>query len=120
MCTIPQNLLNSFWSSQALVSNVDWCTAELIFFLFSQLLDFLTTDVPAALTAEEAAQVKGRSMQVRKLEVIQIEAIVRGYVTGSAYKEYKKSGTVHGVKLPEGLRECEAIPGGPIYVSAPV
>ncbi|KAH6651824.1 phosphoribosylaminoimidazole-succinocarboxamide synthase-like protein [Truncatella angustata] len=76
---------------------------------------FLTTDAPSALTPEEAAQVKDRSMQVRKLEVIQIEAIVRGYVTGSAYKEYKRNGTVHGIKLPEGLRECDAIPGGPIY-----
>ncbi|KAK6085367.1 phosphoribosylaminoimidazole-succinocarboxamide synthase [Seiridium cupressi] len=76
---------------------------------------FITTDIPAALTPEEAAEVKNRSMVVRKLEVIQIEAIVRGYVTGSAYKEYKKSGTVHGIKLPEGLRECDAIPGGPIY-----
>lgn len=61
---------------------------------------FISTDVPASLTPEEAAEVKDRSMVVRKLEVVQIEAIVRGYVTGSAFKEYQKSGTVHGIKLP--------------------
>lgn len=54
-------------------------------------------------------------MVVRKLEVVQIEAIVRGYLAGSSWKEYQKSGTCHGVKLREGLKECEAIPGGPIY-----
>ncbi|KAF7533628.1 hypothetical protein G7054_g6933 [Neopestalotiopsis clavispora] len=76
---------------------------------------FISTDVPASLTPEEAAAVKHRSMVVRKLEVVQIEAIVRGYLTGSSFKEYQKSQTVHGIKLPAGLRECDAIPGGPIY-----
>ena len=54
-------------------------------------------------------------MQVRKLKILPIEAIVRGYITGSAWNEYKKSGTVHGIKVAEGLRESEAFPGGPIY-----
>lgn len=54
-------------------------------------------------------------MQVRKLKVFPIEAIVRGYITGSAWKEYQKSGTVHGIKMPAGLQESEAFPGGPIY-----
>lgn len=54
-------------------------------------------------------------MQVRKLRILPIEAIVRGYITGSAWNEYKKSGTVHGIKVAPGLRESEAFPDGPIY-----
>ena len=54
-------------------------------------------------------------MLVRKAEVLPIEAIVRGYITGSGWAEYKKSGTVHGIKLPEGLVESQEIPGGPIF-----
>ena len=54
-------------------------------------------------------------MQVRKLKILPIEAIVRGYITGSAWKEYQKSGTVHGIKIAPGLKESEAIPDGPIY-----
>ncbi|KAI1778965.1 phosphoribosylaminoimidazole-succinocarboxamide synthase [Hypoxylon cercidicola] len=76
---------------------------------------FLTTDVPAAVSAAEAQLIRNRSMQVRKLKVFPLEAIVRGYVTGSAWKEYKARGTVHGTPLPPGLRECDAVPGGPIY-----
>lgn len=76
---------------------------------------FLTTDVPAAVSPEEAKLIRNRSMQVRKLKVFPLEAIVRGYITGSAWKEYVAHGTVHGTPLPAGLKECEAIPGGPIY-----
>lgn len=54
-------------------------------------------------------------MQVRKLKVFPIEAIVRGYITGSAWSEYQKSGTVHGIKVAEELRESQAFPDGPIY-----
>jgi phosphoribosylaminoimidazole-succinocarboxamide synthase len=54
-------------------------------------------------------------MQVRKLRILPIEAIVRGYITGSAWKEYQKSGTVHGIKVAAGLKESEAFPDGPIY-----
>jgi len=78
---------------------------------------FLSTSLPlsSSISAEDAATIRGRSMHVRKLKVFPVEAIVRGYVTGSAWKEYQAKGTVHGVKLPTGLRECDAIPGGPIY-----
>ncbi|KAI0385052.1 SAICAR synthetase [Hypomontagnella monticulosa] len=76
---------------------------------------FLTTAVPAGVSPEEAKTIRNRSMQVRKLKVFPLEAIVRGYVTGSAWKEYKAKGTVHGAPLPAGLRECDAIPGGPIF-----
>lgn len=54
-------------------------------------------------------------MQVRKLHIFPIEAIVRGYITGSAWKEYQEKGTVHGMKMKGDLKESEAFPDGPIY-----
>ncbi|ORY75489.1 phosphoribosylaminoimidazole-succinocarboxamide synthase [Protomyces lactucae-debilis] len=54
------------------------------------------------------SQLVGRSMLVRKLQILPIEAIVRGYITGSAWKEYKTSGTVHGLHVPAGMQESEA------------
>ncbi|KAI1077872.1 putative phosphoribosylaminoimidazole-succinocarboxamide synthase [Whalleya microplaca] len=76
---------------------------------------FLTTAVPSGLSPADAQTIRHRCMQVRKLRVFPLEAIVRGYITGSAYKEYKASGTVHGAPLAPGLLECAAVPGGPIY-----
>lgn len=55
-------------------------------------------------------QLKGRSLLVRKHKLIPLEAIVRGYITGSAWKEYQKLGTVHGLPAPEGLLESEVLP----------
>lgn len=49
-------------------------------------------------------------MQVRRLQIVPIESIVRGYITGSAWSEYKKSGTVHGISLPAGLIEGQKLP----------
>ncbi|KAE8232673.1 hypothetical protein CF326_g2292 [Tilletia indica] len=60
-------------------------------------------------------QVEGRTMLVRKARVVPIEAIVRGYLTGSGWAEYKRSGTVHGIKLAEGIQESQQIPNGPIF-----
>lgn len=60
-------------------------------------------------------QVEGRSMLVKRADVIPIEAIVRGYLTGSGLKEYQTKGTVHGIKLQEGIVEGQAIPGGPLF-----
>ena len=51
-----------------------------------------------------------RSMLCKKLEMLPIECIVRGYITGSGWASYKKNGTVCGIKLPEGLRECDKLP----------
>ena len=56
----------------------------------------------------------GNSMLCRKLTMLPIECIVRGYITGSGWESYKKNGTVCGISLPEGLRECDKLPG-PIY-----
>ncbi len=54
-------------------------------------------------------QLAGRSMLVKKVEVLPIECVVRGYLAGSGWKEYKESGTVCGQKLPAGLRQCEKL-----------
>ncbi|CAI6335816.1 unnamed protein product [Periconia digitata] len=51
-----------------------------------------------------------RSMQVRRLQIVPVESIVRGYITGSGWAEYKKSGTVNGIKLPSGLLEGQQLP----------
>ncbi|BGP33517.1 Bifunctional purine biosynthetic protein ade1 [Rhodotorula toruloides] len=50
-------------------------------------------------------QLEGRSIWVRRATVLPVEAIVRGYITGSAWAEYQKTGTMHEIKLPEGLKE---------------
>ena len=75
---------------------------------------FLTLETPSALSPDERNLIRPRSMQVRKLKVFPIEVIVRGYITGSAWKEYQKTGTVHGLPQPAGLQECSPFPE-PIY-----
>ena len=57
---------------------------------------------------------EGRSMMCKKLRMLPIECIVRGYITGSGWESYQKSGVVCGIKLPEGLKESEKLPQ-PIY-----
>ena len=59
-------------------------------------------------------QLTGRSMLVRKVKIQPIECIVRGYLSGSGWKEYQSSGTVCGIKLPPGLRESDKLPA-PIF-----
>ncbi|MHB1100378.1 MAG: phosphoribosylaminoimidazolesuccinocarboxamide synthase [Burkholderiales bacterium] len=58
----------------------------------------------------EKGEVEGRAFVVKKLKALPIEAIVRGYIVGSGWKEYKKSGTVCGIPLPQGLVEAEKLP----------
>jgi phosphoribosylaminoimidazole-succinocarboxamide synthase len=55
-------------------------------------------------------QLAGRSMLVKKVEVLPIECVVRGYLAGSGWKEYKAEGTVCGQKLPDGLTQCQKLP----------
>jgi len=55
-------------------------------------------------------QFNGNSMLCRKLEMLPIECIVRGYITGSGWASYKENGTVCGIKLPAGLKECDKLP----------
>jgi phosphoribosylaminoimidazole-succinocarboxamide synthase len=70
---------------------------------------FLSEDVP-----EEVA---GRAIRVRKLDMYPVECVVRGYLSGSGWREYRDSGTVCGIELPEGLRESDKLPE-PIFTPA--
>ncbi|HJT69196.1 MAG TPA: phosphoribosylaminoimidazolesuccinocarboxamide synthase [Terriglobales bacterium] len=64
-----------------------------------------------------ADQLRGRSMLVRRAEMFPVECVVRGYLSGSGWKEYKANGSVCGIKLPAGLRESEQLPE-PIFTPA--
>ena len=55
-------------------------------------------------------QLRGRSMLVRRAEMFAVECVVRGYISGSAWKEYKATGKVSGISLPPGLKESDAFP----------
>ncbi|KAF2863707.1 phosphoribosyl-aminoimidazole-succinocarboxamide synthase [Piedraia hortae CBS 480.64] len=69
----------------------------------------LTTELPSSISQEEKSCLTGRCMQVRRLPVVPIESIVRGYLTGSAWVEYQAKGTVHGIQMPAGLKESEKL-----------
>jgi phosphoribosylaminoimidazole-succinocarboxamide synthase len=78
----------------------------------------LTGDAPeSAVTPEEIGQVAGRSMLVKRLKPLPVEAVVRGYLAGSGWKEYQDNGAVCGVKLPAGLKNASKLPE-PIYTPA--
>ncbi|MDI9432031.1 MAG: phosphoribosylaminoimidazolesuccinocarboxamide synthase [Planctomycetota bacterium] len=66
---------------------------------------------------DHADQLAGRTMLVKKVEVLPIECVVRGYLAGSGWKEYQADGTVCGVKLPTGLKQCQKLPE-PIFTPA--
>jgi phosphoribosylaminoimidazole-succinocarboxamide synthase len=59
-------------------------------------------------------EARGRGLVVRKLQMLPVECVVRGHITGSAWKDYQASGTVSGIELPAGLRESEQLPA-PIF-----
>jgi len=72
----------------------------------------ITTDpveYPMGLSAY-AEELKGRSMLVKKVNMLPVECIVRGYLEGSALKEYKAEGTVGGIKMPEGMKQGDKLP----------
>jgi phosphoribosylaminoimidazole-succinocarboxamide synthase len=88
-------------------------------FWFDQLADVVTghllstdvADLPDSVQkAADEADLAGRVMLTRRAEMLPIECIVRGYITGSAWKEYKASGTMHGTVLPIDLLESEPLP----------
>jgi len=64
-----------------------------------------------------SAQLTGRSMLVKKVDVLPIECVVRGYLAGSGWREYRESGTICRQKLPSGLRQCEKLPE-PVFTPA--
>jgi phosphoribosylaminoimidazole-succinocarboxamide synthase len=73
-------------------------------------------DYPAPLRAH-ADELRGRSMLVTKAQMIDIECVARGYLSGSGWKEYQQSGAVCGIKLPSGLKESDKLPE-PIFTPA--
>jgi phosphoribosylaminoimidazole-succinocarboxamide synthase len=66
---------------------------------------------------EEKAQVRGRAMVVKKLKALPIEAVVRGYLIGSGWKDYQQTGAVCGIRLPRGLQQAQKLPE-PIFTPA--
>ncbi len=74
-------------------------------------------DPESAVTADERDQVRGRSMLVKRLKPLPVEAVVRGYLAGSGWKEYQHSQSICGVALPAGLRNASPLPE-PIFTPA--
>lgn len=106
-CGIPGkgivlNQLSNFWFQHLQVAN-----------------HLISIDVPQDLeiTTEQRRQLAGRCMQVRKAQVIPYECVVRGYLEGSGWKEYQQSGTICGLTLPGGLKQCDRLPE-PIFTPA--
>jgi len=77
------------------------------------------TDIPpeSVVAANERDQVAGRAMVVKRLQPLMIEAVVRGYLAGSAWKDYQASGSICGIALPPGLKEAQRLPE-PIFTPA--
>ena len=74
----------------------------------------IDADPAAFVSAAEREQIQGRAMVARRLKPLPIEAIVRGYLAGSGWKDYRVSGRVCGIPLPPGLREADRLPA-PIF-----
>jgi phosphoribosylaminoimidazole-succinocarboxamide synthase len=76
----------------------------------------ITADIDKVpgLTGEERSMLRGRSMLVKKGQVVPVECVVRGYLAGSGWKEYQTAGSVNGIKLPAGLLESSKLPN-PIF-----
>ena len=84
-------------------------------FWFEKLADlvpnhFTGDKVEDVVSAAELPLVEGRAVVAKRLQPVAVEAIVRGYIVGSGWKEYQKSGTVCGIQLPAGLREAAKLP----------
>jgi phosphoribosylaminoimidazole-succinocarboxamide synthase len=97
---------------------------QLSLFWFDFLLDIVSNHLTTADVGQYPAnlrpyldQLRGRSMLVMKADMIAIECVVRGYISGSAWKEYQQSGNVSGIELPKGLRESDKLPE-PIFTPA--
>jgi len=95
---------------------------QLSLFWFNLLRDVIpnhvitTTDFPASLASHQSI-LEGRAMLCRKTQPIPVECVVRGYLVGSGWKDYQKTGAVCGIPLPKGLRESDALPE-PIFTPA--
>ncbi len=99
---IVLNQLSKFWFEHLEVANHMICT-----------------EPPADLniTPDQRQQLRGRTMLVRKAQVIPFECVVRGYLEGSGWREYQEGGSVCSVSLPPGLKQCDRLPE-PIFTPA--
>ena len=82
-------------------------------FWFEQLADVIPNHFVSA-TEGVPDEVRGRALVVQKLSMLPVECVVRGYITGSGWKDYKATGKVSGLELPEGLEESQQLPR-PLY-----
>ncbi len=80
------------------------------------LIEVIEDRAPRGLE-EHLAELRGRTMRCKKTKVVPIECVVRGYLAGSGWSDYRKTGAVCGVKLPAGLKQCERLPQ-PIFTPA--
>src|SRR3954447_21995434 len=78
-------------------------------FWFTHLADIIPNHYLSA-TDGVPAEARGRGLLVKRLEMLPVECVVRGYITGSGWKDYGRTGAVSGIPLPEGLRESERLP----------
>jgi phosphoribosylaminoimidazole-succinocarboxamide synthase len=78
-------------------------------FWFEQTRHIVANHLVSA-TEGVPAEVRGRALVVRRLRMLPVECVVRGYITGSGWKDYQATGRVSGIELPEGLRESEQLP----------
>ncbi|SEQ75629.1 phosphoribosylaminoimidazole-succinocarboxamide synthase [Nitrosomonas sp. Nm51] len=69
----------------------------------------------SVVAATEREQVQERAFIIRRLKPLPVEAIVRGYIVGSGWKDYQTTGAICGIQLPPGLQQAEKIPGGAIF-----
>ena len=74
-------------------------------------------DPETVVKPEEREQVRGRAIVVKKLKPLPIEAVVRGYIIGSGWKDYQKTGSICGIELPRGLQQAQQLPQ-PIFTPA--
>ncbi|HEY2061169.1 MAG TPA: phosphoribosylaminoimidazolesuccinocarboxamide synthase [Amycolatopsis sp.] len=86
-------------------------------FWFGQLADVLPNHLVAYDDPRIPAEVRGRALLVRRLDMLPVEAVARGYLTGSGYSDYRRTGAVCGVELPAGLPESAKLPS-PIFTPA--
>jgi phosphoribosylaminoimidazole-succinocarboxamide synthase len=92
---------------KVLTAVADFWFARLAHILPNQL----TGDAPESVVTEnERAQVSGRAVVVKRLRALPVEAIVRGYLVGSGWSDYQKTGAVCGIKLPAGLKQADKLP----------
>src|SRR5256714_3536911 len=84
-------------------------------FWFDKTADIVPNHVVSF--TEVPDEVRGRAMLVERLEMFPVECVVRGYITGSGWKDYQATGAVCGIELPEGLRESDRLPE-PIFTPA--